>query len=30
MPQVGFEPMILVLEWAKTVDAVDRAATVIG
>jgi hypothetical protein len=30
MPQVGFEPMIPVLERAKTVHALDRAATVIG
>jgi hypothetical protein len=30
MPQVGFELMIPVLERAKTVYALDRAATVIG
>jgi hypothetical protein len=30
MPQVGFEPPIPVLKWAKTVHALDRAATVIG
>jgi hypothetical protein len=30
MPWVGFEPTITVLERAKTVHAVDRAATVIG
>jgi hypothetical protein len=30
MPCVGFEPTILALEWAKTVHALDRAATVIG
>jgi hypothetical protein len=30
MPKVGFEPMIPVLEQAKTVDAFYRAATVIG
>jgi hypothetical protein len=30
MPWVGFEPMILAFEWAKTVHASDRAATVIG
>jgi hypothetical protein len=30
MPQVIFEPTIPVFEWAKTVDALDRAATVIG
>jgi hypothetical protein len=30
MPQVGFEPMIPVFERAKTVHALDRAATVIG
>jgi hypothetical protein len=29
MPLVGFEPMILVFERAKTVHALDRAATVI-
>jgi hypothetical protein len=29
MPQVGFEPKILVFERAKTVDALHRAATVI-
>jgi hypothetical protein len=30
MPQVGFEPTIAVFERAKTVQALDRAATVIG
>jgi hypothetical protein len=30
MPQVGFEPMIPVFEWAKTVHALDCIATVIG
>jgi hypothetical protein len=30
MPSVGFKPMILMLEWAKTVYALDCAATVIG
>jgi hypothetical protein len=30
MPQVGFEPTIPVIERAKTVHALDRAATVIG
>jgi hypothetical protein len=30
MPQVGFEPTSPVLERAKTVHALDRAATVIG
>jgi hypothetical protein len=30
MPQVGFEPTIPVFERAKTVHALDRAATVIG
>jgi hypothetical protein len=30
MPQVGFEPMIPVFERAKTVHALDRAATMIG
>jgi hypothetical protein len=30
MPQVGFESTILVFERAKTVHALDRAATVIG
>jgi hypothetical protein len=30
MPQVRFEPTIPVFEWAKTVHASDRAATVIG
>jgi hypothetical protein len=30
MPRVGFEPMIPVFERAKTVHALDRAATVIG
>jgi hypothetical protein len=30
MPQVRFEPTITVFERAKTVHALDRAATVIG
>jgi hypothetical protein len=30
MPQVGFERTIPVFERAKTVHALDRAATVIG
>jgi hypothetical protein len=30
MPGVGFEPAIPVFERAKTVQALDRAATVIG
>jgi hypothetical protein len=30
MPRVGFEPTIPVFQRAKTVRAVDRAATVIG
>jgi hypothetical protein len=30
MPRVGFETTIPVFEWAKTVRALDRAATVIG
>jgi hypothetical protein len=30
MPPVGFEPKISVLERAKTVRALDRAATAIG
>jgi hypothetical protein len=30
MPWVGFEPPIPALERAKTVHALDRAATVIG
>jgi hypothetical protein len=30
MPQVGFEPTIAVSELAKTVNDLDRAATVIG
>jgi hypothetical protein len=30
MPQVGFEPMIPVFERAKTVNALGRAANVIG
>jgi hypothetical protein len=30
MPQVGFEPMILVFERVKTVHALNRAATAIG
>jgi hypothetical protein len=29
-PQVGLEPTIPVFEWAKTVHALDRAATVTG
>jgi hypothetical protein len=29
MPQVAFDPMIPVFERAKTVDAVDRTATVV-
>jgi hypothetical protein len=29
MPRVGLEPMIPVLEWEKTVHALDRAATVV-
>jgi hypothetical protein len=29
-PRVGFEPTIPVFEMAKTVHALDRAATVIG
>jgi hypothetical protein len=29
MPRVGFEPMTSVIQRAKTVDALDRAATVI-
>jgi hypothetical protein len=29
MPRVGFEPMIQVIEGAKTFHALDRAATVI-
>jgi hypothetical protein len=29
MPWVGFEPTIPVFEWAKTVHALDRVATVI-
>jgi hypothetical protein len=29
MPRVGFEPRIPVLEWTKTVHALDRASTVI-
>jgi hypothetical protein len=28
MPEVGFEPTIPVFEWAYTVHALDRAATV--
>jgi hypothetical protein len=28
MPRVGFETTIPVFEWAKTVHALDRAATV--
>jgi hypothetical protein len=30
MPRVGFEHMIPMFEQAKTVHALDRAATVIG
>jgi hypothetical protein len=30
MPRVGFEPAIPVFEQAKTVHALDRAATVFG
>jgi hypothetical protein len=30
MPRVGFEPTIPVFERAKTVHALDRAATLIG
>jgi hypothetical protein len=30
MPQVGFELTILVFEWAKTVHALEGAATVIS
>jgi hypothetical protein len=30
MPQVGIEPMIPVFEPAKTLHALDRAATMIG
>jgi hypothetical protein len=30
MPQVGFEPTNSVFERAKTVHALDRAATVLG
>jgi hypothetical protein len=30
MPSVGFEPTILVFQWAKLVHALDRAATVLG
>jgi hypothetical protein len=30
MSQVGFEPMVLVLEHAKTVHALDSVATVTG
>jgi hypothetical protein len=30
MPQVGFEPTVLVFERAKTVHALDRVVTVIG
>jgi hypothetical protein len=30
MPRVGLEPTIPVFERAKTVHALDRAATVIG
>jgi hypothetical protein len=30
MPRLGFEPTFPVFEWAKTVNALDVAATVIG
>jgi hypothetical protein len=30
IPQMGFEPTIVVFEWAKTVHALDCPATVIG
>jgi hypothetical protein len=30
LPRVGFEPTIPVFERAKTVQALDRAATVLG
>jgi hypothetical protein len=30
MPQGGFEPTITIFERAKTVNALDRAAAVIG
>jgi hypothetical protein len=30
MPEVGFGPMTPVFEWAKTVHALDRTATVIS
>jgi hypothetical protein len=30
MPEVGFEPTILVFEQAKIIHALNRAATVIG
>jgi hypothetical protein len=30
MPRVGFKLMTPVFEWAKTVHALDSAATVIG
>jgi hypothetical protein len=30
MPLVGFEPMTLVFERAKTVHALDRVTTMIG
>jgi hypothetical protein len=30
MPQVGFEPTLPVVERAKTVHVIDRAATFIG
>jgi hypothetical protein len=30
MSRVGFEPMIPVFEWAKTVHGLERAATVVG
>jgi hypothetical protein len=30
MPCVGFEPTIPASEWAKTVRALDRSATVTG
>jgi hypothetical protein len=29
MPQVGIEPTIPVFRWAKTVHALDRAATMV-
>jgi hypothetical protein len=30
MPRVGFQPMVTAFERAKSVHALDRAATVIG